>query len=309
LQLGARSLKERAKNSSFGLVQKFEELSVKRVLLYAKSLRFVGNINADQALDILSGRKTIRRCSMTSRSSVMMKTMAWIMVLSLTQVFVLANRSGKTSEVTSKNESASVIASAEMPLGRLVADGPVTINGIKARTGDTVFPGALIQTVPGIGASVQIGTLGQLDISPETKLVLNYDRGSISSEINTGCAVLATNNGVQGLLTMPSGITKKNRLDSTVLSACSDSEVNAVDVSGAKSVRVGAPAPSSVTLGAGSVGFAEFGSMMFSSTAMLTGFNAIGNQPVAAALNGVGCCCCCCCCCNPSVSIPCQPCQ
>jgi hypothetical protein len=107
-----------------------------------------------------------------------MKVMAWIMVISMSQVFVWANRSGNTNEVTGNNESATVTAGAEAPLGRLVADGPVTINGVKARTGDTVFPGAQIQTVAGIGASIQIANLGQLDISPDTKLVLNYDRGA-----------------------------------------------------------------------------------------------------------------------------------
>ena len=227
-------------------------------------------------------------------SSKAIKIVAWLMVISLSQVFV----SGKPNKIKVKDETAVVPASAEMPLGRLVADGPVTINGVKARTGDTVFPGAQIQTVAGIGASVQIGKLGQIDISPDTNLLLNYDRGSILTEIHMGCAVLAANDGVRGVLTMPGGITKNNDvLKSSPLSACSD-----ITAAGAKSVKVGSVATSAVTLGGGSVGFAEFGSMMLSSTGLVTGYGAF-SQPAAAA-NGA--CCCCCCCCNPSPSVPCQ---
>ena len=224
-----------------------------------------------------------------TRSSMAIKVVAWLMIISLAQVFV----AGKTNKV--KNETAAIPASAEMPLGRLVADGPVTINGVKARTGDTVFPGAHIQTVAGVGATVQMGRLGQIDISPDTKLLLNYDRGSILTEVNIGCAVLAANNGIQGVLTMPGGITKKNNLlKNEPLSACSD-----ITAAGAQNVKVGSVAAGTVTLGGGSVGLGEFGSMLLSSTGLVTGYGAL-NQPVAA--NGS----CCCCCCNPSPSVPCK---
>lgn len=233
-----------------------------------------------------------------TRSSVM-KMVAWVMVISLSQVFVLANRAGTTN---TKNDVEAAAASAEMPLGRLVADGPVTINGVKARTGDTVFPGAQIQTVAGIGVTIQIGKIGQIDIAPDSNLVLNYNRESIHSNINAGCVVLATSDGVQGLLTMPGGITKKNDpLKSGALSACSDSDATAA--AGAKSVKVGQVSAGAITLGSGSVSFAEFGSMMLGSTAMLTGLNTISSPSAVAAANGN--CCCCCCCCNPSKSIPC----
>jgi hypothetical protein len=234
-----------------------------------------------------------------ARNSMAIKTIAWVMVICIAQVFV----TGKPNKAVAKSEAAAMPAIAAAPLGRLVADGPVTINGVKARTGDTVFPGAQIQTVAGIGATVQIGTLGQIDISPDTTLLLNYDRGSILTEINTGCAVLAANDGVQGILTMPGGITKKNDvMKNSPLSACSD-----ITAAGAKSVKVGGVSTSAVTLGGGSVGFAEFGSMMLSSTGLVTGYGAFGQSEAApaaaAAVNG---CCCCCCCCDPSASAPCR---
>ncbi len=230
-----------------------------------------------------------------TKSSMVIKAMAWIMVISIAQVFV----AGKPNKTTAKNIAAAIPASTAMPLGRLVADGPVTINGVKARTGDTVFPGAQIQTVAGIGATIQIGTLGQIDISPDTKLMLNYDRGSILTEINMGCAVLAANDGVQGVLTMPGGITKKNDvMKSSPLSACSD-----ITAAGAKSVKVGSVATGAVTLGGGSVGFAEFGSMMLGSTGLVTGYGAFGQPAAVAAAAGNSCCCCCC---DPSASSPCR---
>jgi len=235
------------------------------------------------------------------RSFNVRRVLTWVMVITLSQVFVFADR----PETTNKSNAAAVgtATSLEAPLGRLVADGPVTINGVKAKTGDTVFTGAQIQTVAGIGASIQIGALGQLDISPDSNLVLNYDRGSINSTLRSGCAVLATSDGVQGLLTMPNGISKKiEALKGASVGACSDNSVNAGDISGATAVRMGA---GSLSLGAGSVGFAEFGSMMLSSTAMVTGLNSVGYQQPAAAAGAQWGCCCCCCCCNPSPSAPC----
>jgi hypothetical protein len=232
-----------------------------------------------------------------ARNSMAIKSMAWVMIICIAQVFV----TGKPNKATAKSEAAAIPAITAAPLGRLVADGPVTINGVKARTGDTVFPGAQIQTVAGIGATIQIGTLGQVDISPDTTLLLNYDRGSILTEINMGCAVLAANDGVQGVLTMPGGITKKNDvMKSSPLSACSD-----ITAAGAKSVKVGNVASSAVNLGGGSVSFAEFGSMMLSSTGLVTGYGAFG-QPEAVAAAAANGCCCCCCCCDPSASAPCR---
>ena len=234
-----------------------------------------------------------------TKSSMTIKVMAWIMIISIAQVFVI----GKPNSSKVKEEAAALPALAEAPLGRLVADGPVTINGVKARTGDTVFPGAHIQTVAGIGVTVQMGRLGQIDISPNTNLLLSYDRNSILTDVSTGCAVLSASNGVQGVLTMPGGITKRNNImKPEPLSACSDTTG-----AGAQSVKVASVASGSVTLGGGSVGLAEFGSMILSSTGLVTGYSSL-NQPTAVAgVNGnSNGCCCCCCCCNPSPSVPCQ---
>lgn len=236
------------------------------------------------------------------RKSVAMKTVAWIMVIALSQVFVVG-KTNETKDAKGDAERAIAAASAELPLGRLVADGPVTINGVKARSGDTVFPGAQIQTVAGVGATIQLGKLGQIDISPDSKLMLSYDRGSIMTEVNLGCAVLAANDGVQGVLKMPGGLTKKNDiLKSTPLSACSD-----IAAAGAKSVKVGTATASAgaLTLGGGSVSFSEFGSMLLSSTGIVTGLNA-AYQPAAAAAANNAFCCCCCCCCDPSAIAPCR---
>ena len=231
-----------------------------------------------------------------TKSLAMRNMMAWLMVVSLSQVFVAANPTGNNTTAKVNAEAAALAANAEMPFGRLVADGPVTINGVKARSGDTVFPGAKIETVAGIGATIQLGKLGQIDISPATKLFLTYDKGSISTEINTGCAVLAASEGVRGVLTMPDGLIRKNDLlKSTPLSACSD-----ITVAGAKSVKVASVTAGAVSLGGGSVGLSEFGSMVLSSTGFVTGLNSISGTASAA-----GSCCCCCCCCNPSASSPC----
>jgi hypothetical protein len=69
---------------------------------------------------------------------------------------------------------------------------PITVNGNSAATGASIVTGATIETGADQSATVNLGSLGTLDIAPNTKLVLTYDEnGHIKVTLVYGCAVVA----------------------------------------------------------------------------------------------------------------------
>jgi hypothetical protein len=123
---------------------------------------------------------------MASKHTTAVKSIALLLMLSLAQVYVLANPSHAL-------------------FGRLVAnsDSVIIVNGNEARTGTTVFSGASLRTPAGVAASVQLGSLGVLDISPGTTLNLSFDEGSVAVDVSTGQAFLVTAEGISGSVKTP----------------------------------------------------------------------------------------------------------
>jgi hypothetical protein len=222
------------------------------------------------------------------RSKTVSKVLTLALVISLSQVYVQANLTKAGG-----NKSATVTSKAGARLtGRLTADGPVAVNGNKARTGDTIFPGATIETPAGVGATVQLGALGQLDLSPNTSLTLSFDQGNIQGELLKGCAILSANQGVNGALKLPRGVMKRTEGAGSTVNACTDGTGNEV-ATGAKTARLGR---NGINLGGSSVSWYELGSLLAGSGVLTGGIRLAGS-------NGAGDCCCCCCC-NPSPSSP-----
>ena len=54
-------------------------------------------------------------------------------------------------------------------------NGTVTVNGLSATTGATIATDATIETDAVTSATVNLGALGNLDLAPNTKVVLTYD--------------------------------------------------------------------------------------------------------------------------------------
>ena len=68
---------------------------------------------------------------------------------------------------------------------------PISVNGLSANTGASIVTGATIETGADQSATVNLGSLGTLDIAPNTKLVLTYDdQGNVKALIVYGCAIL-----------------------------------------------------------------------------------------------------------------------
>lgn len=61
-------------------------------------------------------------------------------------------------------------------LGRVTSQGnlPITINGNNAASGDTVAPGSMVQTPNGTKATIDLGALGSIDMSENTRIRVDY---------------------------------------------------------------------------------------------------------------------------------------
>ena len=81
----------------------------------------------------------------------------------------------------------------------------VRMNGTDAMSGSTVFSGASIQCPAKVGATVDLGALGRVDIAPNSELVLNFSEGSINITLKSGYLVLTTKDGVKGTVATPDG--------------------------------------------------------------------------------------------------------
>ena len=86
-------------------------------------------------------------------------------------------------------------------VGRLTTanNKPVTVNGVSASTGAAITSGATIETRADESATVELGPLGRLNISPNTKVVLTFDEtGAVKALVMAGCVTLIANKGTKG---------------------------------------------------------------------------------------------------------------
>lgn len=91
-------------------------------------------------------------------------------------------------------------ARATIRQGRLITTGgkSIKVNGVKATTGETIFSGQQLQTPSGIGAIVQLGQSGHVNVAPSTNATLTFEDGQTNIALTSGCVSLTTNKGVTG---------------------------------------------------------------------------------------------------------------
>jgi len=86
----------------------------------------------------------------------------------------------------------------------------ILVNGLSANTGASILTGATIETGADQSATVNLGSLGTLDISPNTKLVLTYDdQGNVKVVLVYGCAVLTAKKKTSGEIATEQGTAGK----------------------------------------------------------------------------------------------------
>jgi len=86
----------------------------------------------------------------------------------------------------------------------------ILVNGLSANTGASILTGATIETGADQSATVNLGSLGTLDIAPNTKLVLTYDdQGNVKAVLVYGCAILTTKKKTTGEIATEQGTAGK----------------------------------------------------------------------------------------------------
>jgi hypothetical protein len=72
----------------------------------------------------------------------------------------------------------------------------LTINGSSASTGNSIATDSTIETGPDTTVTINLGSLGTLDLAPNTRLQLSYnDSGQVKVRLVVGCAILSQKKG------------------------------------------------------------------------------------------------------------------
>ena len=87
--------------------------------------------------------------------------------------------------------------------GDLSVRGSVTLNGVNAGNGATVFDGGQIKTGSNGTAIINLGKMGQVELAGDSELVLKVDGGVIGGNLRSGRATvrLGSGNGSFGAAT------------------------------------------------------------------------------------------------------------
>lgn len=151
---------------------------------------------------------------MTSRYQKATSAVALFLILAISQVYVRANLI-KPDRAT-KNGAPTVA-----PVGKLTVGGvnPISLNGNNVDSGATIYSGAHLRTPDKVAATVQLGSVTALDMSPNTDLTLTFDKGNVAVNLTAGRVVLTTDKGTIGSVTIPGG--RIERTDSSKISSIS----------------------------------------------------------------------------------------
>jgi len=92
-------------------------------------------------------------------------------------------------------------------IGRLATrnNQPITVNGQSAATGTSIVSGATIETSSDQSATVNVGPLGSVDISPNTKVMLTFESGLLKAHVGYGCVILHARKNTTGEVTTEKG--------------------------------------------------------------------------------------------------------
>ena len=74
----------------------------------------------------------------------------------------------------------------------------ITINGQSAATGASILSGATIETGADQSATVNVGPLGSVDIAPNTKVVVTFEKGNLKALVIYGCVILTARQNTTG---------------------------------------------------------------------------------------------------------------
>jgi hypothetical protein len=98
-------------------------------------------------------------------------------------------------------------------VARLTTTGnrPITVNGASAVGGATILTGATIETPDQVGATINLGSLGDIEVAPNSLLTLEFDPAGnvVKVSLTRGCTKVRTKPGVNGEVVTPDGVSTK----------------------------------------------------------------------------------------------------
>jgi hypothetical protein len=146
---------------------------------------------------------------MRLRNHKALKALALFLVFALSQFYVHATLAGPSLV---KKTEAVMLPPAQAITARLTTRGnqSVTVNGTNASTGASILTGATIETGDGVGATINLGPLGSIDLAPNTKVELQYSNGQIKLKLLKGCAILKNKKGTQAEVDTEQGPASSN---------------------------------------------------------------------------------------------------
>ena len=158
---------------------------------------------------------------------------------------------------------------------------PITVNGLSASTGASILTGATIETGADQSATVNLGSLGRLDIAPNTKLVLTYDdKGNVKALLVYGCVILAAKKKTTGEVATEQGSAgKTDPAAGGVLDVCFPQGATAPQIGQGAAAAAGAGAGASTPAAAGGGGL--FGLGRAATIAIFAGIGAVALTPLA----------------------------
>lgn len=102
-------------------------------------------------------------------------------------------------------------------VGQLSVRGTVTLNGVNATSGATVFSGGLIKTGANGSAIISLGKMGQVDLEPDTELTLRLDAGIIDGHLRSGRVTISAPTGIAVSLATVDGVAVADGKQASVL--------------------------------------------------------------------------------------------
>lgn len=102
--------------------------------------------------------------------------------------------------------------------GDLSVRGTVTLNGMNTASGATVFHGGLIKTGSNGAATINLGRLGQIEVSADSELVLALENGLIGGNLRTGRATVSAPFGIGINIATADGTATTDGREAAVLS-------------------------------------------------------------------------------------------
>ncbi len=146
------------------------------------------------------------------------KAVALLLTVVMFNVYIMTGaRTSRAATIPGAGEA----TANKLLVGRLTLadDQSILVNGNNAGTGATIFSGMHLQSPDGVNAVVQLGTLGQLNLGPNTDLTLDFSSTGVEVRVAAGDVNLMSNEGVNATLTGADGNVLRSEGKATTLSS------------------------------------------------------------------------------------------